>query len=106
VIRTKTGKLQPVCEFCGKVGRPATPFDGGDRLSIVDVAQGWGEVPYPDDFTHPDGSTGSLWRCPACEARMDRGETMYGRMHIHDWVLDRSDYEPCVCGAVMPEPPF
>lgn len=24
----------------------------------------------PDDFTHPDGSTGDLFRCPACNKRL------------------------------------
>jgi hypothetical protein len=125
VVRTAAGKLRPVCEFCGKVGRAAAPFDGGD-LTLWDVAQGWGEVPYPPDFVHEDGSRGSLWRCPACSLRMDRGEVLEHRAgpadpadaapgawdtdlgfgHVHDWILDRSDYEPCVCGAVMPEAPF
>jgi hypothetical protein len=80
VIRTKSGKLRPVCEFCGKVGRPATPTLRGG-LSVLDVAPGWGCAPYPGAFVHRDGSTGSLWRCPTCERRMDRGETLYGRMH-------------------------
>lgn len=88
IIETKTGKLRPVCEFCGRAGRAVTPtpFDG--RLSLFDIAPGWSEAPYPPDFVHKDGSKGSLWRCPPCGRRMDRGETLYGRLHVRD----------CLCG--------
>jgi hypothetical protein len=77
VIRTSTGRLCPVCEFCGKVGRAATPLDG--RLSLWDVARGWIETPYPPEFVHDDGSIGSLWTCPGCDRRLRRGEALRGR---------------------------
>jgi hypothetical protein len=76
VIRIHTGKLCPACEFCGRIGRAATPTLPSGRLSIFDVADGWAVVRYPPDVTHPDGSTGDLWRCPTCRGRLERGEVL------------------------------
>lgn len=84
VVRTKGGKLRPVCEFCGTVGRAADP-DSRGRLSIFSVSRGWSEAPYSEGFVHPDGSTGSRWTCPACNARMDRGEALRERGGEGTW---------------------
>jgi hypothetical protein len=54
-----------------------------------------------DDCDHGGGPA---IRCYWCSD--DSDDTDLDPWHIHDWMLDRSDYEPCVCGAVMPEPPF
>lgn len=78
VIRHDDGRVSPVCEFCGAVGEPVTPGRPGGRLSIGDV-EGWSTAPYPDDFVHEDGSTGSKWTCRTCQARMDRGEALRAR---------------------------
>lgn len=77
-ISTSTGKLRPVCEFCGRVGRAAVPGLPG-RLTVMDVARGWSSAPYPPEFVHPDGSTGTKWTCPKCQARLDRGEVLHPR---------------------------
>lgn len=79
VIRTSAGKLRPVCEFCGRAGRAATPTLGDGQLSVWDVARGWAVVPSRGDVTHSDGSTGDLWRCPTCGDRLDRGEALHPR---------------------------
>lgn len=85
VIVTKGGKAGPVCEFCGRVGRAVTPTGRDGRLSVFDVARGWSCAPYPDDFVHPDGSKGSLWTCPACQRRIDRGEVLTTRDGGTQW---------------------
>lgn len=78
VLATLTGKLRPVCEFCGKIGRAVAPSLPG-RLTIMDVAQGWTSAPYSPEFIHPDGSAGTKWTCPACQKRLDRGEVLRTR---------------------------
>ncbi|GAA4402895.1 hypothetical protein GCM10023168_13890 [Fodinibacter luteus] len=76
--RTAAGKVRPVCEFCGRKGRAVTPDECG-RVSLWDLARGWSCAPYPEHVTHPDGSTGTLYQCPACTRRLDRGEALTSR---------------------------
>jgi len=76
-VTTSSGRVRAVCEFCGRQSRPVALVGG--RLSILDLPLGWSSAPYPDTFTHPDGSTGSLWQCPACCQRLRRGESMRAR---------------------------
>lgn len=73
--RTGTGRLRAVCEYCGKRSRPV---DVGERtrLGILDLPAGWSEAPYSPTHVHGDGSTGSLWCCPACARRRDAGERL------------------------------
>src|SRR5947209_19676856 len=73
VLPTASGRLRPVCPFCGKVGRAADPDPSG-RPSLFAVVRDWCWSPYPPDFVHADGSTGDRWSCPACAARIHRGE--------------------------------
>ena len=72
--------LVAVCEFCGGMSRPVTLASDG-RLSLWDVPRGWSEAPYSPTFTHDDGSTGSLWQCPACVRRLHRGEGLTSRAY-------------------------
>lgn len=67
-VATSTGRRQAVCEFCGRRSRPVA------RLHIWAVGGGWSCAPYSDHFEHFDGSRGTLWTCPRCSARLDRGE--------------------------------
>lgn len=77
-VTTSSGKVQAVCEFCGRMSRPvALAADG--RLSLLDLPRGWSEAPYSPTFTHEDGSTGSLWQCPGCVRRLHRGEGLRAR---------------------------
>ncbi|WOC12529.1 hypothetical protein MP11Mi_16170 [Gordonia sp. MP11Mi] len=57
------GRLRAVCEFCDKRSAPSTPADDGLPSSLP----GWLVAPYPDEFIHADGSTGSTFTCPACD---------------------------------------
>lgn len=75
VERTTTGRLRAVCEHCGRRSRPVD-VGARDRLGVFDLPAGWWEVPYSPGTRHPDGSTGSLWCCPACARRLDSGHAL------------------------------
>lgn len=62
VERTRTGRLRPVCESCGRRGRSVAT----DRLTLWELAAGWSCAPYPEGFQHQDGSTGTRFICPTC----------------------------------------
>lgn len=83
-VTTSSGNVRPVCEFCGRKGRPVAPLEGTRRVSMWSLARGWSCAPYPDDFTHDDGSTGALYQCPACCGRLDRGEGLRPRSEPRD----------------------
>jgi hypothetical protein len=74
-IRTASGRLQPVCEYCGGRGRAVEPDERG-RIDLCALARGWSVAPYPPEFVHQDGSTGDLFTCPSCDARLRRGEAL------------------------------
>lgn len=68
-------KASAVCQCCGRRSRPVeTDRDGEPEL--FDLARGWSQAPFPARFRHPDGSLGSKYTCPACNARLKRGETL------------------------------
>ncbi len=75
VVSTSTGGVRVVCEFCGRKSRAVTLNPRG-RVSLFDLAPGWTEAPYSPSFVHVDGSVGSLWTCPACTRKLDRGESL------------------------------
>ena len=77
-VTTSSGRVRAVCEFCGRQSRPVA-VAAGDRLHLWHLAVGWSVAPYPPEFTHDDGSTGSLFQCPACARRLDCGEGLKGR---------------------------
>lgn len=94
VVTTDGGKLRPVCEFCGCLGEAVDPGADG-RISMFDVAPGWSVAPFPADFVHADGSTGSQWCCPEDNQRLRRGESLFSRAYMvsepetePDWVID------------------
>jgi hypothetical protein len=76
--RTRSGRVRPVCEFCGRKGR-AVQLDESGRVHLHQLGQGWSEAPYPADLVHRDGSTGDLFTCPACDTRLRRGESLLSR---------------------------
>lgn len=64
VERTSSGRLRPVCESCGRRGAPQP--DSGGYVSTLDLPRGWSCAPYPLDYRHADGSTGTRYQCPGC----------------------------------------
>ena len=75
---TKTGKVSAICEFCGKTSKPVQPgFDGEPDFMALPI--GWSESPFPKDFKHADGSTGSLYGCPSCNKKLHKGQQLKTR---------------------------
>ena len=81
IERTSSGRLRPVCEFCGRKGRAVEP-DGRGTVSVLDLAQGWSVAPYPADFVHADGTTGDQFACPSCNRHLERGEPRRPRSEL------------------------
>lgn len=86
VHHTASGGIRPVCEFCGRRGRAIGPDHVSDRrhLDLFELGRGWSVAPYPPDFVHHDGSTGDQFTCPACNARLNRGEGLRSRAYLLD----------------------
>lgn len=71
-VRTRTGRLRPVCNVCNRQGAGQRPdFDG--QPSMWAMPRGWSTAPFPADFTHRDGSTGSTFTCPSCNKQLRAG---------------------------------
>lgn len=75
-VSTRTGKVRAVCEFCDCKSGPVEPARDGEP-SMWDLPRGWWCAPYPRDFVHEDGSTGTLFTCPNCDKRLDKGESLF-----------------------------
>jgi len=78
-ISDLNGKVAAICEFCGKQSK----FIQSDRKGepLVWEISGWAQAPYPKNFLHSDGSTGSRYSCPACEKRLRAGESLISRSY-------------------------
>lgn len=78
LITTTTGKLRPVCEFCGRLGRAVEPDERG-RIDVWELGRGWSIAPHAPDFRHRDGSTGDQFACPGCNALRKSGQRLRSR---------------------------
>lgn len=72
-IETASGRLRPVCEHCGKIGRSIAPNSRG-VISCFDLALGWSIAPYPADYLQRDGSLGSTFTCSTCNRTIRDGQ--------------------------------
>jgi hypothetical protein len=63
------------CRCCPRQSRPVPADDQGEP-NLWAMPPGWSMAPLPADFQHDDGSTGSKYTCPACNARLRKGETL------------------------------
>lgn len=75
------GQARAVCEFCGATS-PAAPIN--DMLGEIDdlsLPLGWSTAPYPPDYRHADGSVGSIYACPTCNARLTAGQRLKVRQY-------------------------
>ena len=61
-------KASAVCEWCDKRSRPVRRGSQGEP-DLWALPVGWSQAPYGADTVHGDGSTGSLWTCPACQLK-------------------------------------
>lgn len=66
------GKSSAVCCCCGGRSRPAKTDNNGEP-TLWNMARGWSEAPFPHDYVHPDGSTGSMYTCPSCNKQLRAG---------------------------------
>lgn len=74
-VPTTAGRVRAVCECCGRRSRPVKPGEDGEPC-MFDLGRGWSSAPYPPRFAHADGSIGSTFHCPACNARLRAGEAL------------------------------
>ena len=72
---TTTGKKAAICQCCSARSRPVKVDDEGEP-SLWAMPRGWSCAPFPADFTHRDGSTGSTYTCAACNKRLRAGERL------------------------------
>ncbi len=70
-VTSRSGRIAPVCQDCGRRGKYGSPTPRG-RVNLGEIGVGWSVAPFPEDVVHPDGSKGSLYRCPACDADLLR----------------------------------
>lgn len=78
LLRLADGRVRAVCRFCARQSAPAFPDTSGEP-DLWRLARNWSQAPYPVDHVHPDSSLGSLYACPACNARSRRGEALHRR---------------------------
>lgn len=62
------GAVAAVCELCGRQSPFGAP-DATGEPALWTLPGGWSQTPFPAGHVHPDGSVGSLYACPACNAR-------------------------------------
>ena len=71
----RNGRSRAICQCCSKQSLPAA-VDSDGEPDLWRMARGWSQAPLPADYRHSDGSVGSTYTCPACNARLHRGETL------------------------------
>jgi Zn finger protein HypA/HybF involved in hydrogenase expression len=71
-------KLRARCQCCPRQSR-WVPADSDGEPDLWAMPRGWSTAPFPADFEHSDGSVGSKYTCPACNARLRKGETLQVR---------------------------
>lgn len=71
----RNGCSRAICQCCSKKSQPAT-VDSDGEPDLWRMARGWSQAPLPANYQHSDGSLGSKYTCPACNARLNRGETL------------------------------
>ncbi len=77
---SKAGRIRVVCEICDRRSKytdPVEPYPASRTRHLPQpdfwTIRGWSEAPFPDDYVHADGSSGSTFTCPACQRRMRTG---------------------------------
>lgn len=60
-ITTPSGAISPVCKGCGRHSSPRP-----SPLNLWDMDECWTAIPFPSDYQHADGTTGTIYRCPDC----------------------------------------
>ena len=71
----RNGRSCAVCLCCNRKSR-ATPVDDDGEPDLWKMGSGWSQAPLPANYVHRDGSVGSTYTCPACNARLIKGEAL------------------------------
>lgn len=71
----RNGRSCAVCCCCNRKSR-ATPVDDDGEPDLWKMGSGWSQAPLPANYVHRDGSIGSTYTCPSCNARLNKGETL------------------------------
>lgn len=74
----RNGRSSALCQCCNRQSRPAK-VDADGEPDLWHMARGWSCAPFPATCHHSDGSFGSKYTCPSCNARLNRGETLQAR---------------------------
>ncbi len=69
------GRSSAVCKCCGTKSKPAA-LDLQGEPDLWFMPKGWSTAPFPANFRHTDGSKGSTYTCPGCNARLANGERL------------------------------
>lgn len=72
------GQSSAICCCCARKSR-AVAVDSGGEPDLWKMPRNWSQAPFPAAFKHDDGSLGSTYTCPTCNARLRRGETLQRR---------------------------
>lgn len=79
-VRMRSGLVAAICQCCGKRSRPGPPDPQGEP-DLWHMPKDWSTAPFPPAFQHRDGSRGSTYTCPACNRRLEKGETLQRRAY-------------------------
>jgi predicted RNA-binding Zn-ribbon protein involved in translation (DUF1610 family) len=80
-LATRTGRVKAVCQCCGHQSPAKAPNDQGEP-DLFRLPANWSEAPYFTTTQHSDGSHGSRYTCPACNAKLSRGQTLRMRAYL------------------------
>jgi len=83
-VQVRGGRVAAICQCCGRRSRSTKPDKDGEPSLFegTGIGRGWSEAPYPHSFKHADGSVGSTFTCPKCNARLRAGETLRMRGYL------------------------
>lgn len=85
-VATRDGRVRAVCQCCGSQSRGVVADDSGEP-DLFELARGWSQAPFPPDFEQRDGSMGSTYTCPMCNAKLRAGETLTLRAYLRPMEL-------------------
>lgn len=66
------GRASAVCWSCARKSNPVE-VDRDAEPDLWELADGWSQAPFPSHFVHRNGSVGSLYTCPSCNAGLRHG---------------------------------
>lgn len=71
----RPGMFSAICQCCDRHSHPVKPDDQGEP-DLFKLPRGWSQAPFPAASQHRDGSVGSTYTCPSCNAQLRKGTTL------------------------------